>query len=160
MATPSNHKLIKEPLFLSKEFQGVLDQIENTNDSFFITGKAGTGKSTLLQIFRKTSKKRIAVVAPTGIAALNVKGQTIHSFFRFPPKMVNPSDITKLKTHRLYKNLQTLVIDEISMVRADVFDNIDLFFEEKQRDRSAFWRCPSASLWRFIPIASSNRICI
>ncbi len=125
-------KALKEPLFLSQEYSGILDQLENTNQSFFITGKAGTGKSTLLQLFRKTSRKRIAVVAPTGIAALNVKGQTIHSFFRFPPKMMNHHDIHKLRNHKLYKNINTLVIDEISMVRADVFDNIDLFLRKNR----------------------------
>lgn len=123
---------------LSQEFRDILDQLENTRASFFITGKAGTGKSTLLQLFRRTSKKRIAVVAPTGIAALNVRGQTIHSFFKFPPKMLQAHDIHKLKNHRLYKNIDCLIIDEISMVRADMMDNIDLFLRKNRERNEAF----------------------
>ncbi len=117
----------RHPISLSNEFQDILKHLETTNDSFLITGKAGTGKSTLLSIFRRTSRKRIAVVAPTGIAALNVKGQTIHSFFKLPPRMLMPKDIHKAKNRKIYKNLETLVIDEISMVRADLLDNIDRF---------------------------------
>lgn len=122
------------PKVLDGEFKDVLDQIENNRDHYFITGRAGSGKSTLLSIFCKTTKKRTVIVAPTGIAALNVGGQTIHSFFRFPPKMMNTKDIKKLKNHYLYKNMDVLIIDEISMVRADMLDNIDLFLRVN-RDR-------------------------
>lgn len=114
------------PLSLSPEFVALLDQLENSDQSLFITGRAGTGKSTLLQLFRNTSKKRIAVLAPTGIAALNVKGQTIHSFFGFPPKMINAADIGRRRNFRMYQKLEVLIIDEISMVRADMLDNIDI----------------------------------
>lgn len=122
----------KQPLSLSQEFQALLDQLENTDQSMFITGRAGTGKSTLLQLFRNTSRKRIAVLAPTGIAALNVKGQTIHSFFGFPPKMLNPSDITVRRNYRMFQKLDVLIIDEISMVRADMMDNIDIFLRRNR----------------------------
>ena len=80
----------------------------------------------------------MAVLAPTGIAAINVKGQTIHSFFAFPPKMINQSDIRKRPNHRMYKNLDTLIIDEISMVRADVMDNIDLFLRKNREINEPF----------------------
>jgi ATP-dependent exoDNAse (exonuclease V) alpha subunit len=122
----------KQPLGLSKEFIDILDILENTQDHYFITGRAGTGKSTLLQLFRKTSKKRIAVVAPTGIAALNVQGQTIHSFFGFPPKMIDRKDIVKRKSFRFYKKIDAIVIDEISMVRADMMDNINIFLQKNR----------------------------
>lgn len=115
------------PKILDGEFKDVLDQLENTKEHYFITGRAGSGKSTLLALFKKTTKKRAVIVAPTGIAALNVGGQTIHSFFGFPPKMLHPKDITKRRNHYLYRNLDVLIIDEISMVRADMLDNIDLF---------------------------------
>ncbi len=118
---------LKQPLALSPEFKAVLDQLENTRDNLFITGRAGTGKSTLLQLFRNTTKKRTAVLAPTGIAALNVRGQTLHSFFGFPPKMINRFDIQKRKNFRMFKKVDVIVIDEISMVRADMMDNIDIF---------------------------------
>ncbi len=112
---------------MSKDFQYALDVFEKTNKSLFVTGRAGTGKSTLLQLFRNTTRKKTVVLAPTGVAALNVKGQTIHSFFGFPAKPLNKSDIRKRKNHKLYQNIEVLVIDEISMVRADLLDNIDYF---------------------------------
>lgn len=123
---------LDHPLSLSQEFRDILDQLENTNDSMFITGRAGTGKSTLLQLFRNTTKKRTVVLAPTGIAALNVRGQTIHSFFGFPPKMINPADIGRRRNWRMYQKLDVLIIDEISMVRADMMDNIDIFLRRNR----------------------------
>ncbi len=117
----------KQPISLSKEFEDVLNTLEYTSDNYFITGRAGTGKSTLLQLFRNTSRKKIAVLAPTGIAALNVKGQTLHSFFGFPPRMLDKSDIFKKKDYKFYKKVDAIIIDEVSMVRADMLDNIDYF---------------------------------
>lgn len=119
----------KPPLELSPDFQYALDVLDKTDRSIFITGRAGTGKSTLLQLFRKTTRKKTVVLAPTGIAALNVQGQTIHSFFGFPPKPLDRKDIKKRRNRRLYKNLEVLIIDEISMVRADLLDNIDYFLQ-------------------------------
>lgn len=106
--------------------------MEHSKGHYFITGKAGTGKSTLLNIFRKTTKKKTAVLAPTGIAALNVRGQTIHSFFGFPPKMLEAHELSKRRNWRIYANVETIIIDEISMVRADMMDNIDLFLRNNR----------------------------
>jgi len=115
---------------LNDRFRQALDTMENTDKSVFITGRAGTGKSTLLTYFRQTTHKKVAVLAPTGVAALNVKGQTIHSFFGFKP------DITLEKVRRIrardegksiYKKLDAIVIDEVSMVRADLLDCVDRF---------------------------------
>ncbi|MCB0598396.1 MAG: AAA family ATPase, partial [Phaeodactylibacter sp.] len=117
----------KKPLELSADFKYALDRIEKEGRNVFITGRAGTGKSTLLQLFRNTTRRKAVVVAPTGIAALNVKGQTIHSFFGFPPRPLAISEIKKRRNRRLYQNMEVLVIDEISMVRADLLDNIDWF---------------------------------
>ena len=114
-----------KPLKISQDFQYCLDQLEYTNKNLFITGRAGTGKSILLNLFRKTTEKKFVILAPTGIAALNIKGQTIHSFFGFPPRLLNHKDIKKSRNTRLFKNLETIVIDEISMVRADIMDYID-----------------------------------
>ena len=116
----------QEALILNADFQYALDALEKTDRNFFITGRAGTGKSTLLQLFRNTTQKKVVVLAPTGVAALNVKGQTIHSFFGLPPRLFNPKEIKKKKDRRLFKNMETLVIDEISMVRADILDAIDI----------------------------------
>lgn len=101
--------------------------MENTRQHLFITGNAGTGKSTLLQYFKENTKKQVVVIAPTGIAAINVGGTTIHSFFRFPTRLVTPSDVKAIRTKRkLFASLETVVIDEVSMVRADIMDAIDL----------------------------------
>jgi ATP-dependent DNA helicase PIF1 len=115
----------KQPLELNTDFRYALDVLEKTEQSLFITGRAGTGKSTLLQLFRRTTKKKTVVVAPTGIAALNVKGQTIHSLFGFPPRLIMAKDIKKSRNKKWFNKIQVLVIDEISMVRADVLDAID-----------------------------------
>lgn len=119
------------PLQLNDDFTYALDALEKTGQNLFITGKAGTGKSTLLQLFRNTTKKKVAILAPTGVAALNVQGQTIHSFFGFPPRIITPSEaarrVTRKDLLRLYKNLEVLIIDEISMVRADMLDGMDKF---------------------------------
>jgi len=126
------------PIKVNDEFHAILDKIENDQESLFITGRAGTGKSTLLSLLKKTTKKNAAVVAPTGIAALNVGGQTIHSFFKLPPKMIDPHELTKRKNHRFYKKLKLLIIDEISMVRADMIDCIDIFLRNNIEDPRPF----------------------
>lgn len=127
-----------QPISLSQEFRDILNEIEGNNHSFFITGRAGTGKSTLLNLFKRTSKKNVVTLAPTGIAALNVGGQTIHSFFGLPPKMIQPSEIYKRKNHRLYKKIDILIIDEISMVRADLLDTIDIFLQKNREVAQPF----------------------
>lgn len=114
---------------INEQFKRALDLMENTDKNVFITGRAGTGKSTLLEYFRNKTKKRIVVLAPTGVSALNVKGQTIHSFFKFKPD-ITPSFVKKIKTKKednIYQNIDTIVIDEISMVRADLLDCVDRF---------------------------------
>lgn len=126
------------PIKLNDDYASSLQQLEYSNEHYLVTGKAGTGKSTLLQLFKKTTKKRVVVLAPTGIAALNVKGQTIHSFFKFAPRLLTTSDITKSKNAGLYKKIDTIVIDEISMVRADVLDNIDYFLRINRNYNAPF----------------------
>ncbi|MBK9015052.1 MAG: AAA family ATPase [Saprospiraceae bacterium] len=115
----------KAPLELNDGFKYALDVLEKTNQSLFLTGRAGTGKSTLLQLFRSTTRKKMVVLAPTGIAALNVQGQTIHSFFGFPPRFIQAKDIVKHFNKKWFQKIDVLVIDEISMVRADLLDAID-----------------------------------
>ena len=117
---------MKEPLLLDKAFQDILQQLDEQQSHFFITGKAGTGKSTLLQLFRKTTHKKVVVLSPTGISALHVQGQTIHSFFQFPPKLMHPDEIhINRRLVRMLGAVEAIIIDEISMVRADVLDAID-----------------------------------
>ena len=119
----------RKPLLeLTPEASAALALFEQTARHVFLTGRAGTGKSTLLQHFRRTTRKRLAVLAPTGVAAVNVQGQTIHSFFGFGIG-VTPEKASRRATakRQLYRNLQAIVIDEISMVRADLIDCIDAF---------------------------------
>ncbi|WP_404430039.1 DEAD/DEAH box helicase [Microbacterium lacus] len=111
---------------LSAEQEALFRLIEDTNEHVFVTGRAGTGKSTLLQHLAWNTKKQIAVCAPTGVAALNVEGQTIHSLFRLPIGLIGPSDEKQSDaTRKILNAIETLVIDEISMVNADLMDAID-----------------------------------
>jgi len=111
-------------------FREALELMENTSKPLFITGRAGTGKSTLLRHFRDTTRKQAVFLAPTGVAAVNIRGQTIHSFFGFRPD-VTPAAVRKMKgkveTASLYRNLMAVVIDEVSMLRADLLDCVDAF---------------------------------
>jgi len=113
------------------EFQTALELIQETNQSFFLTGKAGTGKSTFLKHIVETVSKDFVVVAPTGIAAVNVGGVTIHSFFQFPLRPLLPEDEDikifwkDSEKRKIISGMDTLIIDEISMVRADLIDGID-----------------------------------
>ncbi|MCK0110471.1 helix-turn-helix domain-containing protein [Flavobacteriaceae bacterium S0825] len=111
------------------------DFVENTNRNMFLTGKAGTGKTTFLHKLKMQSQKRMVVVAPTGVAAINAKGMTIHSFFQLPFGPILPDKELKSSSNfnrkfsktkiDIIKSLDLLVIDEISMVRADMLDGID-----------------------------------
>lgn len=119
---------------INQQAQLAWDIIENTNTNIFLTGKAGTGKTTFLRRLKEESSKRIVVVAPTGIAAINAEGVTIHSFFQLSFAPFIPDAQYKLKEQqyrfskqkiRVIQSIDTLVIDEISMVRADLLDAVD-----------------------------------
>lgn len=128
----------KKPLQLSGDFKYVIDVLEKQKKSMFITGRAGTGKSTLLQLFRRTTRKKTVVLAPTGVAALNVKGQTIHSFFKFPAKPLHRTEIKRLRFRKLYEKVEVIIIDEVSMVRADLLENIDVFLRLNRNNNEPF----------------------
>ncbi|MFH1200130.1 MAG: AAA family ATPase [Candidatus Micrarchaeota archaeon] len=115
-----------EEIDFNDEFSKAMQLMEGTGDNVLVTGKAGTGKSTLLSYFTTKTGKQVAVLAPTGVAAVNVGGQTIHSFFGFKPD-ITPNKIKKAWGERitLYAELDALVIDEASMVRADLLDCMD-----------------------------------
>jgi hypothetical protein len=112
--------------------QLAFDYVESTNTVVFLTGKAGTGKTTFLQKIRQESKKKLAVVAPTGVAAINAGGMTIHSFFQLSFGPIIPGGNARPEVHYspekkdLLAHLELLIIDEVSMVRPDVLDQIDL----------------------------------
>lgn len=119
-----------DSLEFDAQFARAYDLLENTPQNIFVTGKAGTGKSTLLKYFRAHTSKNVVALAPTGVAAVHVNGQTIHSFFRFKPD-ITPESVSSIKIRRtqrsIYKKLDAVVIDEISMVRADLLDCVDAF---------------------------------
>lgn len=134
----------------NKEFQDVWKLIRFTRQSVFLTGKAGTGKSTFLKYICANTKKKFVVLAPTGIAAVNVGGVTMHSFFKIPFKPILPDDPEFDNRHirsrmkyskefiKLLRALDLIIIDEISMVRADVIDFVDKIL----RTFSGNWREP------------------
>jgi len=126
----------KEEIEINEDFKKTLDIMENTNESLLITGKAGTGKTTLQKYFKKHTKKKVLVVAPTGLAAINAEGQTIHSAFRFPPQFLTKDDVKRVFGTSLYKRIDTIIIDEVSMVRADMLDAIDCFMRLNGRNPS------------------------
>jgi ATP-dependent exoDNAse (exonuclease V) alpha subunit len=113
-------------LSLSPEQQALFELIEHTREHVFVTGRAGTGKSTLLNHLAWNTEKSLVISAPTGVAALNVGGQTIHSLFRLPIGVIADHDIDQTtELRKLLNSIDTLVIDEVSMVNADLMDAID-----------------------------------
>jgi len=107
------------------EFQTAVDFARHEEGHLFVTGRAGTGKSTLLRAMREMITQEAVVLAPTGLAAVNVGGQTIHSFFGFPPRLIRPDDIRRSRNGRLMRKLKAIIIDEVSMVRSDLMWAID-----------------------------------
>ena len=107
------------------EFRAAYDHLREGKGHLFVTGRAGTGKSTLLKCVRDLLEDKMVVVAPTGLAAVNVGGQTIHSFFGLPPRLIRKDDIRKSRNARIMRGLKFLVIDEVSMVRSDIMWAID-----------------------------------
>jgi len=136
--TRTSEPIASQDIEFNSEFAKAYDLLENGTGNIFITGKAGTGKSTLLQYFRDHTVKNVVVLAPTGVAAVNIQGQTVHSFFRFKPD-ITPERVEAIKIRRtqkaLYQKIDTIVIDEISMVRADLMDCIDAFLRLHGKNR-------------------------
>lgn len=109
---------------ITSEFENALKLIDE-GYSLFITGKAGTGKSTLIELIKKKAMKPFVVLAPTGVAALNVEGMTIHSFFRLPLGVIDVVKLANNMNEELARQTDLFIIDEVSMVRADTMDAID-----------------------------------
>jgi hypothetical protein len=121
-------------LVITEEFRCGLNLLNGDAPCIFVTGKAGTGKSRLLTHFVETTNKVVVLLAPTGMAALKINGQTIHSFFGFPPRVLSEEDIKPSQKRDLYRALDTIVIDEISMVRTDLLDAVDQFLRLNGKD--------------------------
>ena len=118
-------------------FKRVISAVVEDRDSVFLTGDAGTGKSTLLRRLLEESQsrgRRVAVLAPTGCAAVNVGGQTIHSFFGIPPRFVTAQETINCRNRQMLRDLDTLIIDEVSMVRSDVMAAVDRALRNARRE--------------------------
>ncbi|MBR6853729.1 MAG: AAA family ATPase [Prevotella sp.] len=134
----------------NKEWQDALQIINYTRRSLFLTGKAGTGKSTFLRYISKNTKKKHVILAPTGIAAINAGGSTLHSFFKLPFHPLLPNDKQYDWRHlketlkytgaqrKLIREVELIIIDEISMVRADIIDFIDKVLRAYTRNPEPF----------------------
>ncbi len=124
----------------NQAFLRALQAMEGNARFVFVTGRAGTGKSTLLKHFRETTDLNCAYLAPTGVAALNIEGETIHSFFKFSPS-ITPAEARRSARSmppELSEALDAIVIDEISMVRADLMDCMDAFLQASRRVKEPF----------------------
>jgi ATP-dependent exoDNAse (exonuclease V) alpha subunit len=144
---------------LNDQFQAAIQAI-NDGQNVFVTGAAGTGKSTLLQHLRSTTSKQCVVLAPTGVAALNVGGQTIHSFFNFKPRYLDPIALKPFTSEFLH-NLEVLIIDEVSMVRADVMDAIDIMLRGSRSSDAPFGGVqvvPFGDLYQIPPVVDSDEL--
>ena len=121
------------------EFLSAIDFVRHDDGHLFVTGRAGTGKSTLLRALRDHIVDEAVVLAPTGLAAVNVGGQTIHSFFGFPPRLIRSDDIKRSRNGRVMRKLKLIIIDEVSMVRSDLMWAIDQSLRvNRGRPREAF----------------------
>ena len=125
-----------EDVIITPEYKYIKKLLDEGGPIVFVTGKAGTGKSTFIRYIRHVTNKNVVVLAPTGVAALNAKGSTIHSFFQFPPRIITDEDISSVYDRRLYQNLDIIIIDEVSMVRADLMDGIDKFLRKNGKDEN------------------------
>ncbi len=133
----------------------ILDLIAAGDRHVFVTGRAGTGKTTLLHALVRHTARAAAVVAPTGLSAIQVGGQTLHSFFRIAPRFVDLRDIRRRRDADVLRALELLVIDEVSMVRADLIDGIDQALRINRRCEQPFGGVQLAmfgDLWQLAPI--------
>jgi len=151
---------------INAKFSEALEIMNAGKRNLFVTGRAGTGKSTILRYFRDTTERQIAVLAPTGVAAINIGGETMHSFFGFKPDITidkarrNAKRVSNGDNAEMYRKLETIVIDEISMVRADLFDCADVFLRVIRNDHQTPFGGTRiimiGDLYQLPPVVTSN----
>lgn len=117
--------VLPKNFYESKQFKQLRGNLENSKQSYFLTGRAGTGKSTFVEYFRLNTQKNIMILAYTGIVAIKCRGRTIHSFFGFPHHILRKKDCKITRNHEFLKALNTLIIDEVSMVNPNLMDAIN-----------------------------------
>ncbi|MBR4589939.1 MAG: AAA family ATPase [Bacteroidaceae bacterium] len=150
-------------MILTEEFERVISLIENTNDCIYVTGKAGCGKTTLLKHIQDVVYKQCVVVAPTGVAAINAGGTTIHKLFQLPLGVLTTSEVAKHGLNKASKQvlqaLDLLIIDEVSMVRSDVMDAIDYRLRKARSIKEPFGGVQVVmfgDLYQLPPVVKSN----
>lgn len=148
---------------LDKTQKRIFDLIENTSRNAFIQGQAGTGKSYLIDTIRSASTKGVVVACPTAIAAMNVHGVTLHSLFRLAPKDIyDPKEMVNTRNTKndiVLRAIEVLIIDEISMVRPDLLDTIDLILQDVKRNKKPFGGiqvCLVGDLYQLPPVIKSD----
>lgn len=146
----------------STEFRKAIKLLDN-GENVFITGKAGTGKTTLIKHWLKQTDKEVAIVAPTGIAAMNAGGVTIHSFLGLPPRLVTPDEIQYWKSSKrreAVKRIDTLIVDEASMLLAPMLDNMAVALQKNRSNREIFGGVQMVfvgDLFQLPPIVSNQK---
>ena len=152
---------MKNNFTLNDDFNEIITLFENSNKNIFITGKAGTGKSSLINHIKKKTHKNLIVLAPTAIAALNINAKTIHSFFNFPFHVITPDVIKKHYNKKLIKQIDTILIDEVSMLRPDIIDAIDLTLQITRENKDPFGGIQIilvGDLYQLPPVVTNNEI--
>ena len=129
---------MQNDFILNDDFNEIISLFENSTKNIFITGKAGTGKSSLINYIKRKRSQNLIVLAPTAIAALNINAKTIHSFFNFPFHVITPDVIKKHYNKRLIKEIDTILVDEVSMLRPDIIDAIDLTLQMTRENKEPF----------------------
>ena len=152
---------MKNNFTLNDDFNEIIAIFENSNKNIFITGKAGTGKSSLINHIKKKTHKNLIVLAPTAIAALNINAKTIHSFFNFPFHVITPDVIKKHYNKKVIKQIDTILIDEVSMLRPDIIDAIDLTLQITRENKDPFGGIQIilvGDLYQLPPVVTNNEI--
>ena len=152
---------MSEKFVLNDHFKEIIALFENSSKNIFITGKAGTGKSSLIRHLKKNTKKNLILLAPTAIAALNINAKTIHSFFNFPFHIITKGDIKKHYNKRLINKIDAILIDEASMLRPDIVDAINLTLQATRDNDLAFGGIQMilvGDLYQLPPVVTNNEI--
>ena len=137
MSQYTPHHDLPDNLEVKDDFKKIYNLMEYSSQNMFITGKAGSGKTTLLEYFRINSLKNFVILASTGISAIKAKGKTIHSFFLFPPRILINEKIKRLPS-KIISKVDTILIDECSMIRSDILDGIDQSLKLNRRSEDSF----------------------